>query len=198
MIENSPFHRSSYFIVALVMLLGSACSSFDSSRSSSQVQGERIEQLRPRAPLKTYSDTVEEQFLKIEQDQVKELERQRAIETYYQMRLEDQQNPERIERRRRQLVEQERRERPLPPPVQRVSSPKEEKDPLPKEVPRPVKIEAQQNVDYFCIQNEDHQKWSQNLSCHEFGEKQVNYCRDKYFSQSNFDLVQCVKRRLRV
>lgn len=203
---------SSMMTLTLVVL--SSCSLFQSSSqddnrpTTTHERKRSFEQLAPRPP-KQYSPTVEEEFQRIERDQVQELERTRAVENYYQMRLKDQEDPERIQRRREEMIAREREQQRLmrestPSTVDQTPSPGVQDDSVatevtvPTEIPQTAKIEAQQNIDYFCIQHEDRQDWSDAENCQEFGEKQLNYCRERYFSRNQSNFVQCVKQRLGV
>lgn len=185
--------------ILLTLLISSACS----HKSQYQPPEGRLEQLKPRiTPSK--SPDIEEQFRNIEGESVVDIERQRAIDTYYQMRLEERENPQIIQERRQQMIREENlkatsRQRPVqkqrtdqavqvegPPTTQRVS----------REVEEITLIEAQQNIDYFCIKHEDRKDWNNYQNCQDFAEQALTECRQRFEQGEISNLVSCIKRSL--
>lgn len=199
---------ASNICIILSFTLMSACS-LTSNKRPGQLRsedGQRFEQLKPRSPGK-FSDSIEREFSQIENDSIVDLERQRAIKAYEQMRILDQQNPQLIEERRQRLIEQERqaqrrrREKELQstPPQPQVSQEVQVQEPFKKRsISEQLRIEAIQNVDYFCIQHEDHPKWSEQKSCQEFGMEALSFCKDRYKTRPNVNLINCLRSRLSV
>lgn len=191
-----------------------------SNHKSSQLSprdGQQFEQLKPRSP-GVFSQSIEREFSQIENDSIVDQERQRAIDVYYQMRVEERENPDLIRQRRQELIQKERQAQRRRAQQQRAMQRAQEMV-QPKELPGEVssdqpeaqhtedfhrtvseqlKIEAQQNVDYFCIKNEDNPKWNDQQSCQEFGMEALNFCKNRYKTTPNANFINCLKSRLKV
>ena len=158
------------------------------------MKSQEFEPLKPRQT-RNFSQNIEDEFHQIETYNIQEIERLKAVERYYQMRLEEQENPGIIEQRRRKQLRHEAPQRPV---QTKIYAPKQETTPKKnQEIPPEIKIEARQNIDYFCIENHSSPRWPNQEHCQEYGVKSLEQCKEQFYTQTSLDIVSCVKKKLR-